>query len=246
MINLLTAMIILLTFSANAVAATLVETFAELKPSVGALYSLDSRGGDMRFLCTVTAVAHEGDRTVLLTAAHCVSKGNSYMVNFGSNQFRSVNVWKIPHYKISNDNSRAYGEPATDMAMFLMDGIDVPLVTMATNAVIQDGDAVVMVGFPLGLTKTSYTGTVAGTFDRPGSDESGYHILQIFGAPGSSGSAIVSVRTGEVISVLVQGRNARAGLPVILATPIDYRRWLEIVPTGLEVDDEAEPGTRSK
>ena len=46
----------------------------------------------------------------------------------------------------------------------------------------------------------------------------------------------------------MQGRSSRAGLPVILATPISYRKWLSVVPMGVAVGsdtpDEAPAGRR--
>jgi len=213
--------------------------FARLDPSVAALYSL-SEGGDIKFLCTATAVDHEEDALVLLTAFHCVRRGVSYLVSFGDNQFHSVRVWQIPGYEISSkDHPRAYGQPKTDIALFLLDDpVDVPTVTMADSSIIEIGSSLVSVGFPLGLAKIGYEGSVAGYFNRSGSDEDGYIMLQIFGAPGSSGSAVVDVASGEIIGVLVQGRQARAGLPVILATPIDYLKYLVPVPTGDVVSAE--------
>jgi len=211
--------------------------FARLDPSVAALYSL-SEGGDIKFLCTATAVNHEGDALVLLTAFHCVQRGVSYLVSFGDNRFHSVRVWQIPGYEISaTEHPRAYGQPKTDMALFLLnEGLDVPVVAMADSAIIEIGSSLVSVGFPLGLAKIGYEGSVAGYFNRSGSDEDGYVMLQIFGAPGSSGSAVVDVSSGEIIGVLVQARG-RTGLPVILATPIHYLKYLVPVPTG-EEDEE--------
>jgi len=206
----------------------LIDTFAKLKPSVGALYALQD-GGDLRFLCSATAVGHEGDKTVILTAYHCVQKGVSYLIKFGDDKYRRLRVWKVPHYEIDG-GKRGYDEPATDMALFLLDGTDVPLVPLAKSSKVSEGTSLAMVGFPLGLSKTYYAGTVAGYFDRPGSDEYNYILLQIFGAPGSSGSAVVSITTGEIVGILVQARQ-RIGLPVIFATPIDYAKYLKAIPS---------------
>ncbi len=210
----------------------LIETFARLAQSVGALYSLED-DGDLSFLCSATAVGKEGQATVILTAYHCVRKGVSYLINFGDNRFHSLRVWKIPHYELDKVKfPRAYNEPKTDMALFLMDGVAVPIIQTAEGAALTPGAKLAMVGFPLGLAKVRYEGIVSGYFDRPGSDDFNYLLLQIFGAPGSSGSAVVSVDSGKIIGVLVSGKQGRTGLPVIFATPIAYRRYLMIVPTG--------------
>lgn len=225
------ALSLLFNSSVRAAEANLIETFAQLSASVGALYALEN-DGDMAFLCSATAVGKEGNATVILTAYHCVRKGVAYLINFGDNQFRPLKVWQIPHYEVNSSKyPRAYSEPRTDMALFLMDSdVDVPVVDMAESVVAIPGTKVAMVGFPLGLAKIGYEGIISGSFNRPGSDDDKYLLLQIFGAPGSSGSAVVSLETGEVVGVLVAGRSGRAGLPVVFATPIDYRRYLMPVP----------------
>ncbi len=219
------------------------QAYARLAPSVAALYSL-SDGGNISFLCSATAVDREGDSLVLLTAYHCVKRGVSYLVNFGDNQFHPVRVWQLPSYEVNAvKHPRAYGQPQADMALFLMDngGDDKPLIPMAESSIVETGSSLAMVGLPLGLAKISYEGSVAGYFDRPGSDEDGYVLLQIFGAPGSSGSAVLDIASGEIIGVLVQARG-RTGLPVIFATPIDYIKYLIPVPTGQEAGEDEPEG----
>jgi len=209
----------------------LIETFSKLSNSVGALYALEA-DGDMAYLCTATAVGRYNGKTIIITAYHCIRKGVSYLINFGDNKFYSVGVWKIPHYEIdANKYPRAYNEPKTDMALFLLDEIDIPIVPLAGNGRLIPGSKLAMVGFPLGIAKISYEGTVAGYLNRLGSDDYNYMLLQIFGAPGSSGSAIVSVVTGQIVGILVSGKSNRfSGLPVIFAVPIDYLKNLRIVP----------------
>ncbi len=212
----------------------IIGTVARVSQSVGALYA-QQEGGDIRFLCSATAVAREGDATVILTAKHCLEKGVSYLINFGDNRLRSLNAWQVPHYEVDPGKyPRVYNEPQTDMALFLMPGTDIPLVNMAvTSKDLRPGAKVVMVGYPLGLSKISYEGIVAGRLNRLGSDYYDYLLLQIFGAPGSSGSAVINVETGKVIGVLVAGKGGVAGLPVIFATPIEYREHLmEVAPGG--------------
>ncbi len=142
---------------------------------------------------------------------------------------------------------RAYGEPKTDMALFLMDGVDVPVVPLAgASEHLVYGAKLAIVGYPLGVSKIVYEGIVAGRFARPGNDMDDYILMQIFGAPGSSGSSVVDVETGEVVGVLVAARQAMTGLPVIFATPIDYREYLlevhaharNVGPAGVESGDD--------
>lgn len=212
----------------------ITDIFANVSKSVGALYKMEV-GGDMSFLCSVTAIGKHEGATVFLTAFHCVNRGVSYRVTLDGQTFHAARVWKIPGYEADKQKyPRAYHEPETDMALFLSDTIDAPVVETADIANRVEGTDVVMVGFPLGVAKISYKGIVSGTFDRPGSEQDGYQLLQIFGSPGNSGSSVIDVNTGKVISVLVSARQARAGLPVIFATPIEYQKYLREVPTGKE------------
>ena len=209
----------------------IVDLFEKLSPSVGALYAQEDNG-NVVFLCSATAIGREQKKTVILTAHHCLRKGVSYLINFGDNQFRTLAAWKIPHYAVDEKEfPRVYNEPLTDMAFFLMDGQDVPIVPLAGNKKLKSGTKIVTLGYPLGVTKINYEGIVSGYFDRVGSDIYNYIMLQIFGAPGSSGSSIINLTTGEVIGILVQGKQGYVGLPVIFATPIEYKKYLRPVRT---------------
>ena len=202
-----------------------------ISPSVGALYARQA-DGNMKFLCSATAIERRGDDTMILTANHCLEKGVAYSINFGDGLMRPLQAWMVPHYEADEESKQKYGEPVTDMALFLMRGADVPLVPLAARATDTPGTRIVMVGYPLGVAKIAYEGIIAGRFDLAGNDLDGYLLLQIFGAPGSSGSAVVDVGTGRVIAVLVAAKQAPVGLPVIFATPIEYRENLALVREG--------------
>lgn len=211
---------------------TIINTVDRVSKSVGALYA-QTPGGDINFLCSATAIERWNDKTVILTAHHCLQRGVAYLINFGDNKLHTLTAWKVPHYEVDAEKfPRKYNEPETDMALFLMDGHDVPTVQMADSSRVKRGAKVVMVGYPLGVSKISYEGSVAGRFDRVGADQYNYLLLQIFGSPGSSGSSVVDVDTGEIVGILVSAKQAMSGLPVIFATPVEYRQHLiEVAPT---------------
>ena len=213
----------------TAKADDIIDVLDRSRDSVGALYAREA-GGDMNFLCSATAIDRHEGQTVVLTANHCLRKGVAYMINFGDGVMRPLVAWKIPHYDADKDSDRKFNEPATDMALFLMAGDDVPLLqTMTSSSGVVPGQRIAMVGYPLGVAKIGYEGIVAGRFDLPGNDHHGYILLQIFGAPGSSGSSVIDVDSGEIIGILVSARQQQVGLPVIFATPIEYRRHLAAV-----------------
>lgn len=222
----------------------LIRTFEKVSPSVGALYAQEI-GGNLTFLCSATAIDRQHGKTVILTAYHCVRKDVTYLINFGDNRYRSVYVWQVPSYEIDEKKyPRGYNQPKADMALFLMEGQDIPVVPVATNDNVPSGSKIAMVGYPLGVAKISYEGIVAGKLNRPGSEMDGYLLLQIFGAPGSSGSAVVEAKSGEIVGVLVASQSTfGAGLPVIFATPVSYVSALRIVPgaDGSQGEREIDP-----
>lgn len=212
---------------ANEAEDSLVASFADVSDSVGALYTM-SESGDMGFSCSVTAIGEYEGETILLTANHCVHKGTSYRVTFDREMYHTARVWKIPGYVVDDEKyKKAYNDPDTDMALFLT-GAKVEKHIELSEDTLKVGENVIMVGFPLGRAKVYYKGFIAGYHNRPGSRLHGYQILQIFGAPGNSGSALIDLDTGKIVSVLVEGTNNR-GLPVISATPISYKRYLQEV-----------------
>lgn len=217
-------------------AQSLVETFRRISPAVGALYA-QTENGSLAFNCTVTATEKFGQATAIITAKHCVTRGTSYLVTFDGRRFHAARIWKLPPEEIDpNKYTRPHGVPETDMALFLIDEkIDVPLVKRAAASGGEPGQRIVNIAYPLGVSKTRYEGIISGVFNRPGASLDGYLLLQVFGAPGSSGSSIINADTGEIIGILVSAMQRAVGLPVIFATPIEYERYLLEVPDGIQV-----------
>ena len=209
--------------------STLVEKFDRVSPATGALYAHRS-SGDLGFLCSVTAVGQDSEALVILTAYHCVQQGVAYKVTFDGREMYPASVWKIPHYEVSMQKyPRLFGEPKTDMVFFRVFGVPegkVPTIPLGDESSVKSGSSIITVGFPLGVAKVSYQGSVAGRLDRPGHDEHQYLLLQIFGAPGSSGSSVIDVDSMTIVGVLVSASTGSVGLPVIFATPISYQKYL--------------------
>lgn len=240
--NIIAALLLLLVWGggsggakADAERDTIITQVAKVSTSVGALYAQEEQG-DIKFLCTISAVGEEAGKTIGLTANHCLQKGVAYLANFGDNQLRPSTAWKIPHYVVDDKKyPRRYDEPETDMALFLISGPKIPALALSTQPKPPVGTRVLMVGFPLGVAKIAYEGSLAGYFDRPGSDVSGYLLLQIFGNAGSSGSAVINAETGQVVGILAAATSSGFGLPVIFAVPIGYQENLMPVrPNGKE------------
>jgi len=223
-------------------AESLQKVFAGISPSVAALYA-QTADGSLRFLCSTTAVEKQETRVLLLTAFHCVDKDVAYMVSFDGKQFYSARVWSLPRWEVDERGKKSYGTPHVDMAFFSIEvPLDVKVIPMADDSQIKAGHPIVMVGYPLGVTKVSYNGIISGRLERPGAGLNGYMTMQIFGSPGSSGSSVIDQETGKIIGVLVSAKQDSVGLPVIFATPASYRRYM------LELDKADAPtvGTKSK
>ncbi len=223
----------------SAQADSQVSLFETMEPSVGALFKRHD-DGSMQFMCSVTAIDTHDGMTVFLTAFHCVRRNTSYAITMDGLSFTPAFVHSIPGYELDSDEyPRGYQEPEADIATFTAP-IDAPLQTVADGGARPTGHPVAMMGFPLGQAKLGSTGIVSGTYDRLGEDIHGYLALQIFGAPGSSGSAVIDLESGEIVAVLSQASQARAGLPNIWAVPVDYLDVLVEVPSGREVGAEGE------
>jgi S1-C subfamily serine protease len=208
-------------------AESLEQVFAGISPSVAALYAQKS-DGSLQVLCSTTAVEKHAKRVLLLTALHCVDKDVAYLVSFDGKQFHSARVWSLPKWKADAEkHKKGYGVPDVDMAFFAVElPLDVQVIPMADDSKIKAGNPIVMVGYPLGVTKISYNGIISGRLDRPGDGYDGYMTMQIFGSPGSSGSSVVDQKTGKIIGVLVSATQSGVGLPVIFATPSSYRKYM--------------------
>jgi S1-C subfamily serine protease len=234
--KVLTALFASLLFLAlPAKAESLQKVFAGISPSIAALYA-QKHDGSLQFLCSTTAVEKQEKRVLLLTALHCVEKDVAYLVSFDGKQFYSARVWSLPKWKANAEqHKKGYGVPEVDMAFFSIElPLDVKVIPMADDSEIKAGHPIVMVGYPLGITKISYNGIISGRLNRPGDGNHGYMTMQIFGSPGSSGSSVVDQETGKIIGVLVSATQASGGLPVIFATPASYRKYM------LELDKAGE------
>lgn len=226
----LVLLMLLLAASQSWSATSLEDILSSISPAVGALYAQRS-DGSLSFLCSITIIGKTDRQTELLTAKHCVEKDVAYLVTFDGKLFYAARVWKLPGEDIDpNKYRRQYGEATVDAAIFAVDQVlDLPVVPLGSDVGVAPGRSIVTVGFPLGATKIRYVGIVAGRYERPGSEMDGYLILQIFGSPGSSGTAIIEEASGTVIGILVSGRQS-FGTPVIFATPVSYLRFLMEVP----------------
>lgn len=191
---------------------------ADLVESIGALYNR-SHDNSLRFNCTVSALEQNKADLVVLTAAHCVIETQKYYhVTFDGLQFYVAELYKIPRKK--------WDDPDVDLALLKIKNLMVKPLGIGQSETVSLGTDIVTVGFPLGISKILYKGYIGGKVDNVSARLPGYLILQIFGAPGSSGTAVLNAKDNSVMGVLVAASGGGRGLPVIYATPIEYLKYL--------------------
>ena len=169
-----------------------------LYKSVLALYG--TKDGHTQFLCTAEPFEKISGGYHLLSAGHCVQLMPEGVAFFVSEQI---------------------GGPLTPVKMmkaYLGDGLDFSEFELKTDRkysvfVLGDehgarvGDAVLNPNFSAGVGKQLSHGLISSDIlavsPRCEADCSGDFIIQTFDAPGASGSAVVSVRTHQVIGIVI-------------------------------------------
>ena len=137
---------------------------------------------------------------------------------------------------------RAYDE-AKDVAIIQVPAFRLPTVLLGNSDSVQQGDTVILLGSPLGLTGTATTGIVSAIRQMDG-----FRLFQTDAAanPGNSGGPMLNDR-GEVVGILTSGIKSAENLNFVV--PINYARGLATVNEGLPLEQFArmfpEPSTAS-
>lgn len=152
-------------------------------------------------MCTATNVAHG----VYLTARHCIRDvDTSYIVN------KNGDFVSVIDTKLSDDKDWAIIYTLADPEHV------VPLPIDRDFGDLKVGDRIAYLGYPFPLTRYYSEGIVANvTRDYRGRthlpDEVILPLTSLRGGPGSSGSAIIDMRTGHIIGVLSTGIHSSEG-----------------------------------
>lgn len=197
---------------------------------------------DGRNICTATSI--DSVRHYWLTAAHCVATPEPAAMAANNAIRKGRGIW--PFRRKMQDEDAApkpvpvlsiLGDAITvvmrdvpnDVAIVSTMRASAPAVRLATVAP-KAMDAVIVVGFPLGMPMPSTTvGIVSAPFQKVEDDPRLYAQFNVTGAPGNSGSSITNSR-GEVISVLQAGWGRGWGsmvLGVLFNTLEQYRGYFE-------------------
>jgi S1-C subfamily serine protease len=193
--------------SRAAAAEDLPELAERIKPSVVHLVVLDATGSE---LGSGTGFFVEGHRIV--TNQHVIASASRMLAKLADG--RQIEVAGI----LAADADR-------DLAILAIEGDDLPPpLPLGDSGHLRQGDPVVVIGSPRGLSGTLSTGVVAAL--RGGGVESEIEAargtrswaIQITAAvsPGSSGSPILTSNDGQVVAVAVGliGGNLGFGIPI--------------------------------
>lgn len=148
----------------------------------------------------------------VITSHHVLEGAARAEVHFGSGE-----VFDVEHVSAA--------DPRRDLAVLRVAGFDLSAVDLGDSREVGAGEAVVVIGSPLGLTNTVTHGLVSAHRQMDGK-----RVLQI-SAPvssGSSGGPVFDMR-GRVIGVLAGFM--RKGQNVNFAVPVEYARGLLELPS---------------
>jgi hypothetical protein len=180
----------LLLTHATAWAETISEIVKRAKPAVVEIVALNRKGAPMK-IGTGFFVSPDGQ---LITNFHVID-GASSLVAFDSLGAR-LSFERV----ISQCDPPLLG----DLALLKFQAKDVPFLKIRVSDDIAEGDKVIVIGNPTGLTGTVSDGIVSG-FRKDGL---GFSLIQITApiSPGSSGSPVLD-ENGEVIGIATRTNN---------------------------------------
>jgi S1-C subfamily serine protease len=179
--------------------------------STALLYRQTESGG-MEMTCTATAFEKTDKGYRFASASHCVSEADKL--------HERVEVLKTRFYLTFDEKADKKFYPATlEMAGYQPKGDDFSILSIETTDTVsivplgdehldESGSEVVNIASPNGLGKQIFHGYISSLYlDRPIVEEDinwqGVMLLQIQAGPGSSGSAIVSVKQSAIVGFIV-------------------------------------------
>lgn len=166
-----------------------------------ALYG--TKKGKTHFLCTAEPIKKIKNGYELLTAGHCVQE-TPVDLTFAvadeiGGQLTTVTVLKA--YEGGGIDFALFEFPTTKKYFIFEIGDDNDL---------HVGDRIINPNFAYGISKQLSLGVISSQLVPPGevcgTEECvGDFLAQLYGAPGSSGSAVISARTHKIIGLMVYG-----------------------------------------
>jgi hypothetical protein len=166
------------------------------------------RGKEERFLCTTTSFKVVPGGYDLVGAGHCVAESGAETFSVAED----VGAPETPVTVIKYEDDKDY-----DFAIFeLKTDKQYPVITLDTVEGKSIGDDIINPNFALGLGKQLSRGTIS-----TGILNDGNFLAQIFGAGGSSGSAVVSATNHGIIGIAVDGYYDSDGSVAVIGMGIE-------------------------
>lgn len=193
-----------------------------------ALLASVDKDGNTR-MCTATAFEREGTKYRFLTVAHCVLKEgkpveDSWLILFGDAKNDNIAIAKFlaVDAKIGGDGFAVFeAELQNDSTL------TIPLATREARL----GEEVSSVSFPNIRPKHLFRGYVSREnqdFEFFGKNFKDKIFFQLYGAPGSSGAAIISRKDGTILAIVQGGDGAEGSAAVTGMAISNFRKfWTE-------------------
>ena len=146
--------------------------------------------------CTATKIAPSR----FLTARHCVSSiGTDFRLEFGLRYMWPKSVI------ISREEKLTSGRE--DWAVLITSEIndEIAVMELACDEAVYLGMPVAVLGFSFPTAPSFSIGTVASLEKMRANGTDSNFVIDVQAGPGSSGSAVVSMDTGKIIGILIEG-----------------------------------------
>lgn len=215
--NIIATILLSLMFCFSATAQTKSKPIVtHVYDSVALLYTQDE-SGDMKMTCTATAFATIPKGYRFVSAAHCVP-GTEDKLQKLQKFYISADSKGQKNYFVARLVQAGDKKLGDDFSIFEVETADhFDTVTLGDESILRIGDRVINVAGALGFGKEYFEGYVSEVqLDRPplnGGEVTWTNVtlVQIGGAPGSSGSAIVSLDQNAIVGFLVGASNDDVG-----------------------------------
>lgn len=167
--------------------------------------------------CTATKVAPK----TWLTARHCIGAGL---------KIETARQYLYPRSIVLAWQEKKGGNRSEDWAIINTQEADdsVPSLSLGCNETIYPGMAVAYLGYPAGVDRAYVQGYISSIRRvRYGGNQADW-VIDMTLAGGSSGSAIVSMATGNILGVLTEGTlSSRTGFFMSAAESVKNLDWCE-------------------
>ena len=191
------------------------------------LSSLD-KDGNVR-MCTATAFEREGKKYYFLTAAHCVLKEGMLVEGVRLIFFGDAKKNDTAFAKFLTMDAKYGGDGFAVFEVELQDDSTPTMPIAARDALL--GEEVSSVSFPNARPKQLFRGYVSREnqdFEFFGKNFKDKVFFQLYGAPGSSGAAIISRKDGTILAIVQGGDGAEGSTAVTGMAISNFKKfWTE-------------------